>query len=328
MRILLTGSNGLIGRALVQFLVADGDNVVPLVGSATQAANGQILWDPKAGTVDAGKLEGFEAVVHLAGESIVGRWTAQKKARILESRAKSTRLLSETLAARKSLPKVLVSASAIGFYGDRGDEILNESSSPGALFLSEVTTAWEEATEPARRVGIRVVNLRFGFVLSAAGGGLARMLLPFKFGVGGRLGSGRQYLSWVALDDVLGAIRHVLHAEALCGPVNVVAPSPVTNREFTKTLGRVLRRPTIFPMPSFAARLIFGEMADNLLLASARVEPSRLLATGYHFQFAELEGALRRVLRSRQLSGVSDQLIQVVDYRNSDNRSGFPPSRE
>jgi hypothetical protein len=254
------------------------------------------LWDPNAGTIEAEKLEGFEAVVHLAGESIVGRWTTRKKARILESRAKGTRLLSETLATRKNPPKLLASASAIGFYGDRGDEIMNESSSPGALFLSEVTTAWERATEPATRAGIRVVNLRLGFVLGAAGGGLARMLLPFKLGLGGRLGSGRQYLSWVALDDVLGAVRHVLHGEALCGPVNVVAPNPVTNREFTKTLGRVLRRPTIFPMPGFAARLVFGEMADNLLLASARVEPLRLLATGYQFRFPQLEAALRHVL--------------------------------
>ncbi len=219
-----------------------------------------------------------------------------KKARILESRAKGTRLLSESLAQLRHAPRVLVSASAVGFYGDRGDEIVNEASPAGSLFLSEVATAWEVATEPAARRGIRVVNLRIGFVLSAAGGGLAMMLLPFKMGVGGRVGNGRQYLSWVALDDVLGAVVHVLASDALRGPVNVVAPHPVTNLEFTKTLGRVLRRPTIFPMPAFAARLAFGEMADNLLLASTRVEPSRLLATGYQFRFPQLEAALRHVL--------------------------------
>jgi uncharacterized protein (TIGR01777 family) len=296
MRIMLTGSNGLIGRALLPFLASDGHHVVRLVRSQTQAGDGQVLWDPAAGAIDTEKLEGLDAVVHLAGETIVGRWTAQKKARILESRAQGTRLLSESLVQRTNPPKVFASASAIGFYGDRGDEIVNESSPPGSLFLSEVSTAWEAATEPAARAGIRVVNLRFGFVLSGEGGGLAEMLLPFKMGAGGRLGSGRQYMSWVALDDVLGAVRHVLLSEALRGPVNVVAPNPVTNLEFTQTLGRVLRRPTIFPVPGFAVRLVFGEMADNLLLASARVEPSRLLATGYQFQFPRLEAALRHVL--------------------------------
>jgi uncharacterized protein (TIGR01777 family) len=293
---MLTGSNGLIGRALLPFLASDGHHVVRLVRSQTQAGDGQVLWDPAAGAIDTEKLEGLDAVVHLAGETIVGRWTAQKKARILESRAQGTRLLSESLVQRTNPPKVFASASAIGFYGDRGDEIVNESSPPGSLFLSEVSTAWEAATEPAARAGIRVVKLRFGVVLSGEGGGLAEMLLPFKMGAGGRLGSGRQYMSWVALDDVLGAVRHVLLSEALRGPVNVVAPNPVTNLEFTQTLGRVLRRPTIFPVPGFAVRLVFGEMADNLLLASARVEPSRLLATGYQFQFPRLEAALRHVL--------------------------------
>jgi hypothetical protein len=184
----------------------------------------------------------------------------------------------------------------VGFYGDRGDEIVNEASPAGSLFLSEVATAWEAATEPAVRGGIRVVNLRIGFVLSAAGGGLATMLRPFKMGLGGRVGNGRQYLSWIALDDVLGAVTHVLAADALRGPVNVVAPHPVTNQEFTKTLGHVLRRPTVFSVPAFAVRLAFGEMADNLLLASTRVEPSRLLATGYRFQYSELEAALRHML--------------------------------
>lgn len=296
MRILLTGSGGLIGQALVPFLTAGGHEVTRLIRSRAPTATGQISWNPSGGIIPADSLEGFDAFVHLAGESVASRWTPGKKARILESRAKGTRLLSESLAQLRQPPGVLVSASAVGFYGDRGDEIVNEASPAGSLFLSEVATAWEVATEPAARRGIRVVNLRIGFVLSAAGGGLAMMLLPFKLGVGGRVGNGRQYLSWVAIDDVLGAVLHVLASDALRGPVNVVAPHPVTNLEFTQTLGRVLRRPTILPMPAFAARLAFGEMADNLLLASTRVEPSRLLATGYQFRFPQLEAALRHVL--------------------------------
>jgi uncharacterized protein (TIGR01777 family) len=241
-------------------------------------------------------LEDFDAVVHLAGESIVGRWTPEKKARILESRAKGTRLLCESLADLRSRPIVLVSASAIGYYGDRGDQVMDEESSAGSLFLSKVAKAWEAATDAARRNGIRVVNLRIGFVLGKAGGGLATMLLPFKLGVGGRVGSGRQYMSWIAIDDVVGAISHAILSDSLRGPVNAVAPNPVTNREFTKTLGRVLWRPTIFPLPAFAARLVMGEMADDLLLASTRVKPSRLLSSGYEFRFPQLEGALRHVL--------------------------------
>jgi len=301
MRILLTGSSGLIGRALMPLLTAGGHEVIHLIRSRAPTATGQISWNPSGGIIPADNLEGFDAVVHLAGETVAGRWTARKKARILESRAKGTQLLSESLAQLRHPPGVLVSASAVGFYGDRNDEIVNEASPAGSLFLSEVATAWEVATEPAARSGIRVVNLRIGFVLSATGGGLAMMLLPFKLGVGGRVGNGRQYLSWVALDDVLGAVMHVLASDALRGAVNVVAPHPVTNLEFTKTLGHVLRRPTIFPMPAFAARLAFGEMADNLLLATTRVEPSRLLATGYQFRFPELEAALRHVLgKTRQ----------------------------
>ena len=296
MRILLTGSSGLIGHALLTVLTADGHKVVRLVRSQTPARGRHISWDPSAEILDRDDLEDFDAVVHLAGETIVGRWTPEKKARILDSRVKGTRLLCESLVHLRKRPIVLVSASAVGYYGDRGDEVLDEKSPPGSLFLSEVTRAWELATEPARRNGIRVVNLRIGFVLSKAGGGLATMLLPFKLGVGGRVGSGRQYLSWIAIDDVVGAISHSILSDAVHGPVNAVAPNPVTNREFTKTLGRVLWRPTIFPLPVFAAHRMFGEMADNLLLASARVEPARLLATGYEFQYPQLEDALRHVL--------------------------------
>jgi hypothetical protein len=282
-------------------LIAAGHEVARLTRSPAPLATGQTIRNPTSGgVIPADSLEGFDAVIHLAGESVAGRWTARKKTRILESRAKGTRLLSESLVQLRRPPAVLVSASAVGFYGDRGDKIVNEASPAGSLFLSEVATAWEVATEPAARCGIRVVNLRLGFVLSAAGGGLAVMLPLFKLGLGGRVGSGRQYLSWVALEDVLGAVAHVLGSDALRGPINVVAPHPVTNLEFTKTLGRVLRRPTIFPLPAFAARLALGEMADNLLLASTRVEPSRLLATGYRFRFPQLEAALRHVLARPQ----------------------------
>lgn len=297
MRILLTGSSGLIGHALLTFLTADGHVVVRLTRSP--ASGRHILWNPGTGTIEAEDLEDFDAVVHLAGETIVGRWTAEKKARILDSRAKGTRLLCEALAHLRNRPMVLVSASAIGYYGDRGDQVLDEESSAGSLFLSEVTKAWEAATEPAARNHIRVVNLRIGFVLSKAGGGLAAMLLPFKLGIGGRVGSGRQYMSWIAVDDVVGAISHAILSDTLHGPVNAVTPLPITNREFAKTLGRVLWRPTIFPLPVFAAHMVMGEMADNLLLASTRVQPSRLLASGYEFRFPELKGALRHVLGKR-----------------------------
>jgi len=296
MRILLTGSSGLIGHALLTFLTADGHKVVRLTRSQSHASGRHITWDPIKGVIDADDLEDFDAVVHLAGETIVGRWTPEKKARIRESRVKGTQLLCESLGHLRDRPLVLVSASAVGYYGNRGDEVLDEESSPGSLYLSEVTKAWEAATEPARRHGIRVVNLRIGFVLSKAGGGLSAMLLPFKLGIGGRVGSGRQYLSWIAIDDVVGAISHAILSDTLHGPVNAVAPNPVTNREFTKTLGRVLWRPTIFPLPVFAAHMVMGELADNLLLASARVEPARLLATGYEFRFPQLKGALRHVL--------------------------------
>jgi uncharacterized protein (TIGR01777 family) len=286
----------LIGHALLTFLTADGHKVVRLTRSQSHASGRHIVWDPEAGTIDTDDLEDFDAVVHLAGETIVGRWTPEKKARILESRAKGTRLLCESLAHLRDRPLVLVSASAIGYYGNRGNQVLDEESSAGSLFLSEVAKAWEAATQPAVRHGIRVVNLRIGFVLSKAGGGLATMLLPFKLGMGGRVGSGRQYLSWIAIDDVVGAISHAILSDSLRGPVNAVAPHPVTNREFTKTLGRALWRPTILPLPAFAARMVMGEMANELLLASARVNPSRLLASGYEFQFPELKGALRHVL--------------------------------
>ena len=295
MKILVSGSSGLIGSALVPLLSARGHSITRLVRMDPQP--GQIHWDPERGTIEAARLEGFDAVVHLAGQNIAaGRWTPEQKARIRVSRAKGTRILAEALAALPAPPQVLICASAIGYYGNRGDEVLQEESPAGSGFLPEVCQAWEAAAAPARKMGIRVINLRTGVVLSAAGGALAKMLPAFKMGIGGVVGNGRQYMSWIALNDVVGAIVHALSNPALDGPVNAVAPHPLTNREFTVTLGRVLSRPTLFPLPAFAVRLAFGEMADELLLASQRVEPAKLASSGYKFQFPELEGALRHAL--------------------------------
>lgn len=297
MHILVTGSTGLIGSTLVSFLSTDGQQVTRLVRTAPRPGHAEVHWQPETGSIATPGLEGLDAVVHLAGENIAaGRWTAEKKASIRDSRVQGTHLLCDALAQLVNPPKVLVSASAIGYYGDRGAEVLREDSRPGRGFLADVCRAWEAATAPAAQRGIRVVNLRFGIVLSAAGGALAKMLLPFKMGVGGIIGSGQQYMSWIALDDVVGAIHHTLITDTLHGPVNAVAPNPVTNAVFTKTLGRVLWRPTLFPLPAFVARAAFGEMADALLLASTRVEPARLKDTHYAFRYPELEGALRHVL--------------------------------
>jgi uncharacterized protein (TIGR01777 family) len=295
MKVLVSGPHGLIGSALLQFLASEGDGVVGLTRS--KPAENEITWDPVAGKLDWQQLTAIDAVVHLAGENIAsGRWTEKVKNRIRDSRVKGTTLLCRQLAELPTPPKVLVAASAIGIYGDRGDEQLDENSAPGTGFLAEVCREWEGATEPARARGIRVVNLRFGVVLSSAGGALAKMLFPFKMGVGGVLGSGRQYMSWIALDDAVGAIHHALVHDDLSGPVNGTTPNPVTNREFTKTLGKVLSRPTVFPMPAFAARLAFGEMADALLLASACVLPAKLEVTNYAFRYAQLDAALRHLL--------------------------------
>jgi len=297
MKVFVTGASGLVGSALVPYLTTSGHRVTRLVRSPPRPGAAEIHWDPAAGVQDLGSLEGMDAVVHLAGENIAGgRWTAARKAKIRDSRVIGTRTLCETLARLPQPPKVLVSASAIGYYGDRGAEPLWENSAVGSGFLAEVCRAWEEATQPAVQKGIRVVLLRIGIVLSPAGGALAKMLLPFKLGLGGVISGGSQYMSWIALDDVAGAVAHALMTDTLHGPVNAVAPFPVTNREFTKTLGRVLGRPTVFPLPAFGARLAFGEMADALLLASTRVEPKRLLATQYGFRYPELDGALRHLL--------------------------------
>lgn len=296
MKVLVTGSSGLIGSALLPFLTTGGHEVVRLVRAAPRS-DAEILWDPAEGRIDARSLEGLDAAVHLAGENISsGRWTATRKARIRSSRVDGTRLLASTLAGLDRPPRAFVSASAIGYYGDRGDEELDEQSAPGAGFLAAVCKEWEEAVRPAADAGTRVVRLRFGVILSPSGGALQKMLPPFRLGLGGVIGNGRQYMSWLALDDAVGIVHHALIDGSLSGAVNAVAPHPLTNRDFTKILGRVLSRPTLFPVPAFAARLTFGEMADELLLASTRVVPRKLEESNYRFRFAELEPALRHLL--------------------------------
>jgi uncharacterized protein (TIGR01777 family) len=294
MDVLVSGGTGFIGEALIPELEARGHRVKRLTRMPRSGED--IRWDPDAGTIE-GDLAGTDAVIHLAGESIAeGRWTTEKKRRILESRRKGTGLLAEKIAGLPEPPSVMVSASATGYYGDRGNELLTEESEPGTLFLSRVCQEWEAAAEPAREAGVRVVHPRFGIVLSTEGGALGTTLPIFKLGGGGKIGSGRQYWSWVAFDDVVGAIVHAINTDDLSGPVNVVAPDPPTNAEYTKTLGRVLGRPTLFAVPAPAARVGLGEIADELLLASTRVEPAKLEETGYEYRHPELEGALRYLL--------------------------------
>lgn len=303
MRILVSGARGLVGAALVPLLAAGGHRVVRLVRTESAGAqtsiqdDAAVVWDPQASDVRPDAFEGFDAVIHLAGENIAsGRWTDDLKRRIRDSRVVGTRRLCEVLAQCAQPPTVFLCASAIGYYGDRGDEVLTEQSAPGAGFLADVCCEWEAAVEPLAAGGPRIVRLRIGVVLSPDGGALKKMLLPFRLGLGGVIGDGTQYLSWIALDDVVGAIRHALETDSVSGPVNVVSPEPITNRDYTHTLGRVLARPTVLPLPAFAARLALGEAADALLLASTRVEPARLTQTGYTFRYPTLEGALRHLL--------------------------------
>jgi uncharacterized protein len=299
MKILVSGSHGLVGKALLKSLTKDGHEVVRLVRHQPIVGDPEIWWDPSEGRIDSERLEGHEVVVHLAGESIAsGRWTADKKRSILESRVKGTLLLSEALARLSRTPSVFLSASAIGYYGDRNDELLTEQSAPGNDFLAGVCVEWEAATTAASEKGIRTVHTRFGIILDDEGGALGKMLTPFRMGIGGRVGSGKQWMSWIALDDVVNGLKFLMGETSTRGPVNFVAPNPVTNAEFTKTLGRVLSRPTLFPIPEFGARLAFGEMADALLLSSQRVEPSVLKSKGFEFKWSMLEAALRHILNA------------------------------
>jgi uncharacterized protein (TIGR01777 family) len=295
-RILVSGVSGPIGAALLPALRGGDRKIVRLV-RATVTGDDQISWNPLR-PPPAESLAGFDAVIHLAGETIVGRWTTAKKARIRESRVQGTRGLAEALAKASPRPRVFLCASAIGYYGNRSDEVLREDSAAGNDFLARVCQEWEDAAQPARDAGIRTVNTRFGLILSRDGGALPKMLPPFRLGLGGRIGNGRQWWSWIHVSDVIGTLLHALDADNLNGPVNVVAPNPVTNSEFTKTLAGVLHRPAIFPMPALAARLAFGEMADGLLLSSQRVEPAKLLASQYKFQFTRIGEALAEILRS------------------------------
>jgi uncharacterized protein len=295
--ICLTGSHGLIGTALIPRLRADGHRVLRLVRGDTEGAD-DVRWDPDAGTIDAAGLEGVDAVVHLAGAGIGDKkWTPQRKQLVLESRTRGTGLLARTLAGLDRKPSVLVSASAIGYYGNRGDDILTEDEPPGRDFGAQVCVAWEDETKAAADAGIRVVRTRTGLVLAKQGGLLQRLLLPFKLAIGGRLGSGKQYMSWIALDDDLAAIVHVLNDESISGPVNLTAPNPVRNSEFTESLGRAVHRPTILPTPMFGLKIVYGDELVETLLGSQRVSSAKLQATGFEFAHPDLDEALDAILK-------------------------------
>lgn len=288
-RIAVTGASGFLGGALVPFLTTGGHEVLT-VGRGAESA---VRWDPSRGQLDASALEGVDAVIHLAGSSVAERWTAKTRAEIMQSRVQGTRLIAESIAKLKVKPDVLVCSSGIGIHGSRGDEWLDERSSHGDDFLSEVGAAWEAAAQPARDAGIRVVHARTGIVLSPAGGALAKMLPPFQFGAGGRLGSGKQWMSWISREDWIGAVHHAMQTPSVSGPMNAVAPEPVTNATFTETMGRILHRPTLAAVPAFALRALFGAMADGTILASQRVRPSVLEASGFRFLHPSLSSALR-----------------------------------
>jgi uncharacterized protein len=300
-RVLVSGVSGLIGTALVPTLEASGAEIARLVraesGPSPGTATEVVPWD-SAKPLAPEAVSGFDVVIHLAGESIVGRWSAAKKQKIRDSRVTGTRNLAEALAQAKNKPQVFVCSSAIGYYGNRGDELLRENSHAGTGFLAEVCREWEAATQPAISAGIRTVQIRTGIVLSAKGGALGKMLTPFKLGAGGRIGDGRQWMSWIDIEDMIGAIHHILKNDLVQGPVNMVAPKPATNAEFTTTLSSVLSRPAIFPMPAFAVKAVFGEMGETVLLGSQRVEPAKLVSTGYPFRFRELRESLQNAVNA------------------------------
>ena len=294
-RIVLAGASGLIGSALADFLRAGGHDVLRLVRRPPSLAQ-EIRWDPGEGELEAARLEGVDAIFNLSGEPVAERWTAEHKREIRDSRVNGTALIANTIATLERPPKVLVNASAIGFYGDRGDETLDERSGPGVGFLAEVAQQWEAATEPARGRGVRVAIARFGVVISPRGGALQKLLTPFRLGAGGKIGHGRRWMSTIALDDTVGALQHVMHTEAVAGPVNVTGPAPVTNADFAHTLGHVLHRPSLTTVPEFALRLLFGQMAEETLLTSQRVLPRVLESTGFNFRQPTVEQQIRTEL--------------------------------
>jgi len=300
MKVLITGSSGFVGSHVIAFLTEKGYECIRLVRRAVRSPN-EVFWDPLTGEINLAGIEGLYAVVHLAGEGVAtGRWSNNKKERIRLSRVHGTRALTEALARCVQRPRVMFAASAIGYYGDRGDELVTEESTPGRGFLADVCQEWEAASRPAKDAGIRVVLGRIGLVLGREGGALAKMYTPFKLGLGGRLGSGRQYMSWISIDDVVGAIYAAISTAGLAGPVNLVSPQPVTNSEFTRVLGRALRRPTPFPAPAVLLKLLLGEMAEELFLSSTRVKPTRLEQANYTFKHPDLESCL-----TAQLGGTS-----------------------
>lgn len=297
LHVAISGASGLVGSRLTAALEASGQRVTRLVRREPAPGRDEVVFDPSRERIDGVALEGIDAVVHLAGENVAaGRWTEARKRRIRDSRVLGTRLISETLAGLQRPPTVLVNASAIGFYGDRGDEVLDETSDPGKGFLPETCLAWESATAAAETAGVRVVRLRIGVVLAREGGALAKMVPIFRAGLGGKTGDGRQWMSWVSIDDLVRTIEFALASDELVGPVNAVGPRPETNAEFTRVLARALRRPAIAPVPAFVVRTVFGEMGQELLLSSTRVLPRRLEGAGFEFRHATLESALRAVL--------------------------------
>ena len=300
-RYAITGSSGLIGEALIASLTADGHTVQRVVRDGSKAGPDDVVWDLSSRTIQAEKLEGVDVVVHLAGEPIgAARWTDETKRRIRGAREAGTRLLAEALAGLSSRPTVFLSSSAVGYYGDRGDEILTEESSAGDDFLAEVCVAWEAAAQPAVDAGIRTIHPRTGVVIAEGGPLIEKIDLPFRLGVGGRVGNGYQYIPWISLDDEIRALRFLAEHDDLSGPVNLVGPEPVTNRELTKALGQVLRRPTVLPIPPFAIRLLYGEMGVTLATVSNRVRPARLIEAGFTFTHTTLLSALEAVLLDQQ----------------------------
>lgn len=293
LRIAISGASGLVGSQLFAFLAGGGHAVVPLIRGRGATASGGIHWNPEAGKIDCTALEGMDAVIHLGGVSIAKRFTASHKAAVMQSRVESTTLLAKSIAGLKNPPRTFIVASAIGYYGNRGELPLDEQAGPGKGFLPETCIAWEKAADAARAAGVRVVHLRLGIVLSQMGGALASMLPSFRAGVGGCIGNGRQVMSWIALDDVVGAIHHALMCDSITGPINLTAPQPVANAEFTSALGRALRRPTILPLPAFAIKALLGEMGEALLLNGCHVTPRALLDTGFHFLCPTVDDALR-----------------------------------